>query len=625
MSASKRQRVSFAAGLLFVSTTAAMHARAAAPGAGRESGAARTKDVGVRLTQAIEEFRAGRFAAAREQLDAVLAADPQLPERATIAFNAAVASYALEDYADALRRFESLSRQAPELAALARVNAGFAALRTGDLKLAETYAEPVGSQTSDLEQRRQKLLLELSQARQARADQALVERLDAGFAAVSQRDWGSARAAFTEALGLARPEDANELADAHYGLGLIAAELGESRRAQEQFEQSLAARPGDPRTLLALARSSEDASDPARAETAYETALALPLEKDQVADAQRSLFQLYPLPETGSSVLVSMGVGADGNAIQSGSGDVLANSAGESRSSAYVSGLLDLALVLRASRRSAFGLNYSGDLLALLHPSVDDLSLQAHEWVARAHWAPAPSARLRLDAGATYALTGLSPMRSFEWDGVLTLSADLDTGLRSRARLQLGERLVRASELSYLDGHRVQLLATESWFLGSWEPSLLASLRYIVAGTQQVELAADTYAACSPDCDRVPYQNPMSYWSPGAGAGLGWQATSALRFSSLARLDYRGYLDASGIPGIRASRKTREDWRFRGQLRTELSLDQESRFRLTLDQTLLVSRSNVAFDASDPDHRYDYGDRNFVQPTIELGITASLP
>jgi hypothetical protein len=320
-----------------------------------------------------------------------------------------------------------------------------------------------------------------------------------------------------------------------------------------------------------------------------------------------------------------MGVGADGNATQSGSGDVIASGAGQDRASAYVSGLLDLGLVLRTSRRSTIGLSYSGVLLALLDPSVDDLSLQVHELVARAEWAPSTSARLRLDAGAAYVATGLDPVLPFEWDGVLTLSADLETGSHSRARLQAGERLVRASELSYLDGHRVHLLATELWFLGAWELSLLTSLRYNAAGTQQIDLAADAYAACSPDCDRAPYKNPTSYWSPGAGVGAAWQASSALRFSSVARADYRGYLDPAAIPGIRASRKTREDWRFRGQLGAELSLDQESRFRLTFDQTLLVSLSNVAFDAADAAHQYDYGDRNFLQPTSELGISVSLP
>jgi hypothetical protein len=287
--------------------------------------------------------------------------------------------------------------------------------------------------------------------------------------------------------------------------------------------------------------------------------------------------------------------------------------------------LLDLGWMFRASRRSALGLNYSGDLLALLATGVSDLSLQSHELVARAQWAPNPGIRLRLDAGAAYVLTGLQPMLAFEWDGVLALAADLATGQRSRARLQLGERLVRASEFSYLDGHRLQLLASELWSLGAWELSLQSSLRYNAAGTQQVELLPNEYAACSPNCDRRGYRNPQSYWSPGVGAGAAWQATSALRFSALGRVEYRDYVDASGIPGVRASQKNRQDWRWRGQLGGELSLDARHQLNLTLQQTLLVSLSNVAYDAGDAVHQYDYGDRNFVQPTTELGISASLP
>jgi hypothetical protein len=98
-----------------------------------------------------------------------------------------------------------------------------------------------------------------------------------------------------------------------------------------------------------------------------------------------------------------------------------------------------------------------------------------------------------------------------------------------------------------------------------------------------------------------------------------------LRFSALGRVEYRDYLDPSGIPGVRASQKIRQDWRWRGQLGGELSLDARHQLNLTLQQTLLVSLSNVAYDASDAAHQYDYGDRNFVQPTTELGISASLP
>jgi tetratricopeptide (TPR) repeat protein len=577
-----------------------------------------------RLSEATEHFRAGRYAEARALFDQVLAQDRAVPDRATIAFNAAVSSYALEEYADALRRFEAVLRAFPELAELARVNAGFAALRLGDLNAAQTYAEPE-CQQADVEARRQQLVQELSHEREARRQREVGQLIDAGFDAVAQQRWPAARASFQRAIALAPAGARADLADAHYGLALVDTADGEWARAELHFEESLAHRPGDARTLLALGRAAEAASDVSRAELAYDSALKLPLQPAQVEDTERSLRRLYPLPLTGATAFGSFAAGVDGNATQSGSADVVATSAGQSRASAYLSGLLDLGWMFRASRRAALGLNYSGDLLALLATGVSDLSLQSHELVGRVQWAPNPEIRLRLDAGAAYVLTGLDPMLAFEWDGVLALAADLATGQHSRARLQLGERLVRASEFTYLDGHRLQLLASELWSFGPWEFSLQTLLRYNAAGTQKLELLPNEYAACSPNCDRRGYGNPQSYWSPGVGAGAAWQATSALRFSASGRGEYRGYLDASGIPGVRASQQNREDWRWRGQLGGELSLDARHQLNLTLQQTLLVSVSNVAYDARDAVHQYDYGDRNFVQPTTELGISASLP
>jgi tetratricopeptide (TPR) repeat protein len=134
----------------------AVPAKAAAAAASRTS---------QRLREATEHFRAGRYARARALFDQVLAQDGRAPERATIAFNAAVSSYALEEYADALARFDVIVRTFPELAELARVNAGFAALRLGDQKAAQAYAEPV-PRPADVEQRRQQLLEELDARRQ---------------------------------------------------------------------------------------------------------------------------------------------------------------------------------------------------------------------------------------------------------------------------------------------------------------------------------------------------------------------------------------------------------------------------------------------------------------------------
>jgi hypothetical protein len=264
-------------------------------------------------------------------------------------------------------------------------------------------------------------------------------------------------------------------------------------------------------------------------------------------------------------------------------------------------------------------------VLALANPRVDDLSLQSHELVGRWQWAPALGTRLRVDAGGAYVWTGLSPIRPFEWDGVLAAQLDVDTSASTRARLQVSERLVRGIESAYLDGHRFLFTASELWRFGRWEFSAQTTFRVTAAGTQPIALLGDAYAVCSPNCDRRPYQSPLSYWSPGLGVGAAWSATSALRISAQTRAEYRGYLNPESLPGVRASRKLRQDWRGRVALDAELALDDANRFRLTFDQSLLLSASNVAFAAGDVQHRYDYGDHNFLEAATELGVAATFP
>jgi hypothetical protein len=182
--------------------------------------------------------------------------------------------------------------------------------------------------------------------------------------------------------------------------------------------------------------------------------------------------------------------------------------------------------------------------------------------------------------------------------------------------------LMRASELAYIGGHRLDASATEIWRLGAWELWALGSLRYNAEGVELVALDAAAYPACSPNCAARPYHNPFGYWSPSLGAGASWALTPALRLLGNGRLEYRGYLDPSGIEGVASSRKLRRDARLRARIGGELGLDDNGTFRLTVDQTLLLSSSNVAFDASSASHAADYGNHSFIEATLEVGVAA---
>jgi tetratricopeptide (TPR) repeat protein len=577
------------------------------------------------LERASEDFRAGRYGAARSGFDTARSALPPGADADHLAFDAAVCSYALEEYADAQQRFESVAAVSAELAPLARVNAGLAALRRGDLATASRYSEPTTPLAPEVEARRQVLLAELSRARRTRADSELHHLLDTGFDAIEHRQFAAAREALTRALSLADDNRQSEIADAQYGLGVVATELGDPEAAERHFAQSLARRPDDAHTLLALGRSAEDAADRGRAARAYEAALALPLSDAQSRSATHSLDRLYLLPPTGATAFISLGAGYDSNATQSGVTDLSDTAVVAGLPSAYASTLLDLGVAWRAGRHTALGLNYGGDLLALFNPAARDLSLQSHELVARAQWAPLLGLRLRLDAGGAYVLSGLSPMLSYEWDSVFGAQLDLDTSSSSRARLNLSERLVHGMEYSYLDGQRFAVTASELWRLGRWELSAQAYFRLNIAGIEPLPLAATAFPACTPNCDRRHSNEPLSYRSPGLGVGAAFLPLPALRLFAQTRAELRSYLDAALVTGIPASRKVRRDARWRSQLGAEYALDAAGTFRLTLEENLLLSGSNVAANASDPQHQYDYGDYNFVQSTTELGVSATFP
>lgn len=587
------------------------------------------KSYSARLSLATEHFSAQRYGRARELFDALWTEASAVPERWTIAFNAAVCSFALQDYADARRRFEAIARAGSDLAPLARINAGFSALRRGELDAAETLSKASPADGSDVERRRLALALEVRAARRALHERSLAAGLDAGFAALRRHDWHPARAELTRVVSAAGEGDDSKLADAHYGLGLVEMGLGAPERAQRQFAKSLSHRPGDARALLALASASEHAREPEAAEAAYMSALSRPLSGEDVASARRGLERLYALPSSGPSGYVSLGLGYDDNATQSGSRDAfgalgeLATESSGPAASPFMSALVALDWTRRATHKSTWSVHYAGDWLALTDSRLQDFGLQTHNLSARWQWAPTLGTRVRLEAGGAHVLTGSTSLEAFEWDALIAARAEVDTGARSRARFQISERILRAPDFDYLDGHRLDAAVSQLWRVSAWELSVSGSVRYYAAGVERFELSADSFPGCAPSCDALSYRNAVSYWAPGLGLNLGWMASAALRLSALGRAEQRRYLDASGIPDIAGGLEQRRDVRWRAHLGAELALDEAERFRLTLDQTLLISASSVQFDPSDAADRYDLGDRNFVQNTTEVGVSAS--
>ena len=348
----------------------------------------------------------------------------------------------------------------------------------------------------------------------------------------------------------------------------------------------------------------EPRGEPVRLLPVVPATWGVPLSNEDGTATRRTLQDLAPLPLTGPMARVSLGVGRDGRS---------AGALEQTTPVASESSLVDVDVVVRTSRRSSLGVSYRGDLLETIEPELESFGVQAHQVTSRLELVPSGGVRLRLAAGGARALTGVDTNPSLQWDRLLALRADVATGLRSWARIELSELSVGATGASYLDGRRLDLVAAHAWRWSELSLSLWSSLRSREAGVQQLSVGPDAYAECTPSCDRRAYLAPQSYWSPGGGAGLDWQLARALSLSTQGRAEYRGYLGESGIPNVVTSQTAREDWRLRARARAELRLDRHGRFRLSLAQSMQVSLSNVPVAET------------LAEPNTELGIAAQLP
>jgi hypothetical protein len=364
-------------------------------------------------------------------------------------------------------------------------------------------------------------------------------------------------------------------------------------------------RPGHSAASLAVGRPPR--GEPERFTPVVPATWGVPLSSDDATSTRRTLQDLAPLPLSGPAARVSLGVGRDGRSGAASGPVAPAGSAGSESS------LVDVDVVVRTSPRSSLGVAYSGDLLESLEPELESFGVRAHQVTSRLEWVPSSRVRVRWAAGGTRALTGVDTNPSLQWDRLLALRADMVTGLRSWARLELSEQSIGATGASYLDGRRVDLVAAHAWRWSELSVSLWSALRSRDAGVQQLTVAPSAYAECAPSCDRRSYLAPQSYWSPGGGAGVDWQLARPLSLSTQGRAEYRGYHGESGIPDVVASQAAREDWRLRARARAELRLDHSGRFRLSLSQTMQVSLSNVPVAET------------LAEPNTELGISAQLP
>jgi hypothetical protein len=207
--------------------------------------------------------------------------------------------------------------------------------------------------------------------------------------------------------------------------------------------------------------------------------------------------------------------------------------------------------------------------------------------------------------------------------------ADLATGGHATTGLDLTLRPVRGlGDSGYLSGSGFDATVDERLTSGRLRVSVVAGYRYLQRGTQTIPIDdGSSFSAECPGrspCNNLEYVLPLSYQGPSGRLAAAFDLLDRLSLGASAKLEYRRYLEPSFVRSLSASRKTREDVRYRLRAYGELALDSDEHLGLLLSYEALISRSNIAFDANDREHRFDYGDRNFVEHLIELGLELRL-
>lgn len=464
------------------------------------------------------------------------------------------------------------------------------------------------------------------------------ELADRGLEHFRAERYQEALDAFDRALALSK--DSEDAASVAFNAAACAFALGRFDDAERRF-LAVAARPeGTPlatlnaafaalyagrpeaaqRHLDAVPRSAEFATR--RAE--LELGIARAQRQRSVAPAPKAPSPpRYPIPPSGVALYASLSGGYDDNALQSGK----ASAADESplapqTGSAFAAFLGELSYTWRFGRRTALTPYYSGDFLGLTEPSVRELSLQGHELGVRGTYAPSTTSAVRVTAASSYLLSGLDAIEPFAWELALGARLELHHGEQLRTRVDAWARpTFGLSGNDALDGGRYDASVSERYRSERFDLTADARFRYLRAGTQHLALDPSAVAVCDPNC--TEYQIPGSYLAPSLGLEVGFEVVERLRLGAGARGELRRYLESAEITGFSETEQRRRDARIRLRGGAELELDEDGTYRVSADYTFTANHSNVAYDPDDPEHAYDYDDRNFDQHVIEVGVAVS--
>jgi len=570
------------------------------------------------LVLGLARFKQDRPADALEAFDRAAAA-PDVPDPALVDYDRGSCLTALGRPEEAEQAFLRAAARDTDLAPVAEVSAGLAALDAGALDRARAAADRAAARSgpAGLADLVADLRSQIDAA-ERRADDEAAERAaelagaaaDEGMTHFSAERYAEAERSFLRATELDPSAGMH-----HLMAGAAAFHNGHRTTARAQLEEAL---------RLGL--------DPAAAAAAREYL-------DGLSPGLRGRGE-------GLALRAALDTGVDTNVLQSGLGftELLGRPPGPGRppgASPFASVLLGAAY-RHGLGGALFGeLTYALDQVAYAAPPYAEDSLQQHALAGTAELTLQPGTRLSLGVQADALSQGLFSFHGVQWGAGGALGGALDEAdwLTARLKLEITAKRAFSSATSEYSGARIDATLAQDL---RWPRAILtAAYRYReerIGTLLQTEERAPPPALCPPlGCDQITSQVdviPFAYRSSLLGATAAAVLTWRLRATAEVGLEWRHYLADSYLlvtfadgSTLEADHRRRQDLRFTGSLTAALplggGLELGARYDLFIVGSNVDSRI-VELPCVAPDyscHQLDYGSQSFHKHVLSISLS----
>ena len=585
--------------------------------------AAEPPDFWGAVDAALTAHKSGNYQQAVAHFDRAFRLAPDGADIATLRFNAAASLFELGRYKDAERRFLEAADD-KRLRAFALLNAGFSAVRDARSEDAEKHlraSRRAGSKSDqELKDLDRRLSVLIEEAKQSKARLQFEGVLSRASAQIERKQPA-------QALVLLQRTDVSGKSseDVFRWRELVIAAAFSAQQwtvAQNHLDVALRKHPEDSSLHLVRADTSFATRDYDDAEASYRKALSLGLPSADQQYVERRLEQLRPLPSSGLNAWGTVSAGYDSNAQQTAAELTFDTQTGEDVRAELGSLLATLGAEVGYVQRfgSAFAVTpyFSTTFYGLFADEARPFSILLPELGSRFEWALSPQLGVELSLAGSAAFQGLVDVGLFTYEAAIGAQISYRANARRLFRARVEVRpTVGAGDMDYLTGARVFGLLQQRWRFGWGRLTAQLGARSYFAGVQTVISFDDN--ACVDGCDVAA---PLSFVAPRAGIAGTWALHPRIRISGTVNYEYRRYLEEGGTSIVPISRFERVDGRLSAGLRLDFPVDDKGALNAFCRYDFLLSRSNVAFDPNDPARQLHYGNYNYEQQTIELGLEA---